>query len=1013
MAQNNTSKYETARRISNPPLSLRTTSPNEEFFTDSLLEGSKIPSPSPIKPSAGASARPRRAIGNTRTLKNAWEHSAKIRNRSTSTDFAFSNPSLLKLSPAQAQRRSTTPGRHRHGESTPSPPRPNTAGSLTGPFTDFSSPPKGLEDVYQRIADEENLAAQEGELSEEEGRPEDHQRHIRDRSRLDQMRKSASPTSLRGSRRSSPRTRSTANHVEEKGENKENVLDDGTAVSQPSGISFLENMTDQVLAAKLTPHTLDRARDRVRLERALQRDSPMFEKIRSSRDPLGEANFRRGNSQEDDASTNGSSGGSVHSGRLDAPLNVPRIWGSKAKPQKEWLKRIYSPNGGVNNEDSNTSQVDWTAAAADVPLPTTEDSSSARGASSTPTSVAPKRSLDRIKQWELNDFTAQSLQVSQSPPVRQRNTVLHDIRDREISSLERRAVTTNRLGEIRQRESHEHLSMPRPMSVGADQPVIEDIKRAAETASMTLDLKGPGEPIPDTPIVVYRAESMVNGNGNVNANGQMFDEKDKENRRPFHKREDSHDSLRRLARAFSQSPRPSSSEEDWALVAKDERADAPNGKSTVQPGGPIKALEVVDPADSTPQKPEQPSMAQTPLVVGAWQDTVLADTVNPEEQQTAEPKYLKTPHVTGGWIDTPLAAARRHAPVRTPTPVKEVDEDAVQKADDPSKELAEFPLEDQSRSVPQVKPDSPQQPNAALVPRSALGSLLDKAKVNRKAPLEDRNDTLNLGDATIDSLEDLLTLDNADMTALIRMGAQLEANDLQNEASPILGTETELLERLGTKLDRLRTNIHDARKGISKLEHQVSKADGQGEPGHPRSPSKGPCQTCGCPGGSLTPSQNPNWIPANTARKVYLALPIPRVLHDRQPDQWLPRPTLFGYLACFLAVWFLSEKATCAYYCHPLYAEFYNWPSEPEPMPGVALPTMLWRWVVRPWFGPILSILWPVIKAAGMMLGVWDGFAEDAMAKGSFAAGGAHVIGKAGSATGTGPDLSMMNDEYI
>ncbi|KAL9617791.1 MAG: hypothetical protein Q9160_007445 [Pyrenula sp. 1 TL-2023] len=1002
MAQNNASKYETARRISNPPLSLRTTSPNEEFFTDSLLEGSKIPSPSPIKTSAGATARPRRAIGNTRTLKDAWEHSAKIRNRSTSTDFALSNPSMLKLSPAQAQRRSTTPGRHRYSESTPSPPRPNTAGSLTGPFTDFSSPPKGLEDVYQRIADEENLAAQEGELSEEDGRPEENQRHRRDRSRLDQVRTSASSMSLRGSRRASPRTRSTVNDVEEKGENKENVLDDGTAASQPSDMSFLENLTDQVLAAKLTPHALDRAKDRARLERALQRDSPMFERIRSNRDPLGRTNLHPGNSQEEANSTNGSSGGSVSSGRLDAPLNVPRNWGNKAKPQKGWLKRIYSPNGSVTNEDSSTSQVDWTAAAADVPLPTAEDGSSARGASSTPTSIAPKRSLDRIRQWELNDFTAQSLQVSQSPPVRQRNTVLHDIRDREISSVEKRAVTTNRLGEIRRRESHEHLSVPRPISVGADQPVIEDIKRAEDIAPATLDLKGMGEPIPDTPIVIYRGQGMVNGS----ANGNTFNEKGKENRRPTHKREDSHDSLRRLARAFSQSPRPSSSEEDWSLVAKDEKADAPNGKSTAQPTTSSKALEQVDPADSTPQKPEQPTAARTPIVVGAWQDTLLSNTVKTEKQQAAEPQHLKTPHVTGGWIDTPLANARRHAPTRTRTPVEEADEDAVQKADDPLQELAKIPSEEQSCPVPQAQPDNSQGPSTALLPRSALESLLDRAKVNRQVPLEDRNDTLNLGDATIDSLEDLLTLDNADMTALIRMGAQLDASDLQNEASPVFGTETELLERLGTKLDRLRTNIHDARKGISKLEHQVSNANGQAESGAPRSPSKGPCQTCGCPSSSLTSPRNPALFPANTAQKVYLAFPIPRIMQDRKPNHWAPRLTLLGCLVCFLAVWFLSEKVTCAYYCHPLYAEFYSWPLEPEPMPGVALPTMLWRWVVRPWLRPILSILWPVIKAVGMMLGVWDGFADGPSVKGSF-------VGRASSAVGTGPDLSMMNDEYL
>lgn len=1003
MAQNTTSKYETARRISNPPLSLRTTPSNDEFLSDSLLNDSKIPSPSPTRSGAGATARPRRAIGNTRTLKDAWEHSGKAKFGYASNSQIVVNSSGLKPATTQTQRRSTTPGRNRPGKSTPSPPRPNTAGSISSPYSDFSSPPKGLEDVYQRIRDEENLAAQEGELSEEDGLLEDQQRNLRDRSRLERIRRSASPMSLRGSRQNSPRSLSAMRDVEE-ADNKENVLEAETALSQPSGMSFLESMTDQVLAAKLTPHTLDRARDKARLEKALRQDSPMFEKYRSSREPLVEGNIHRRNSQEEENSTNGSSNGSVNSGRLDAPLNVPRNWGSRAKSQKGWLKRVYNPNGSTNNDNADSSQIDWTAAAADVALPTVEDSSSARGTSSTPTSIAPKRSLDRIRQLELNDFTAQSLQVSQSPPVRQRNTALDEIREREISSLEKQAVTTNRLGELRQKESQEQIQIPRSMSVGADQPVANDIKRAEERVKKTMDLEGNGEAIPDTPIVIYRAQRT--------ANESSSDDAGKGNRHLNHTRESSNDSLRKLARAYSQSPRPSSSSEDWSLVEKDEKANAQGSKSANQFVYSQRASDNADSTEPVLKGQTLPPFAPTPVVTGAWQDTILTDDSKPETQQEAASKDLKTPRVTGAWIDTPLATNRKYAPLRSQTPVEEVDEEAA-KTTERSSTAPQDSLGVQSHPNLHHGHEASQQQNANTFPRSALGALLDKAKLNREASNEDRNDTLLLGDVTIDSLEDLLTLDNTDMTTLVRLGAQLEAGDRQNEDAPPLGTEAELLDRLGSKLDRLRTNIHDARKGISNLERQVSHGDGQGGTNGQRPLRIGPCQTCGCPGGS-TPTETRGWVPVNTPRKVYLTLPIPRVLNDRKSDQWLPRPTLLGFLALTITIWFLSEKFMCAYYCHPLYAEFYEWPSEPEPRPGVALPTMLWRWLIRPWLNPILSIFWPVIKAFGMMLGLWDGFVDDPRAKGPFAAGGGQLLGGGGGVdVGSGPELSMTNDEYI
>ena len=756
------------------PPSLRTSIPNGNSQEDSGIasDASNIPKPSPKTARPAPTARPRRAIGNTKTLKAAWDHSASARPRNGDASSAYHIDKTAL--PAQPRRESPAPLQQKHRGSTPSPPRPATGDSLASP--EYSSPPKGLEDTYQRIADEELLAAQEGAISDEEA-SDGASRYSRDHARVDRLRRS-SPGPLRNSRRNSPRPRSVIDLIQE-AESKENLLEGDTDATQASGMSFLENMTDQALAAKLTPHAIDRAKDRVRLERALQKDSPMFSKIRS-REPLTEENLQRGSGNEGGA-TNGSSADSISSSRRDAPLNVPRTWGSRAKPQNDWLKRIYSPSGSPNHD---TSHVDRPATADDVPFAQAPSSNH-----STPTSARSQTSLDQT--------------------------------------------------------------------------------------------------------------------GN--------------------------------------------------------------------------------------------SIAQTPAAPGAWTDTILPDTIKTLKQGTL-PKYLQTPHVTGGWIDTPLLAAKRPSSVPLQRPIAEEDEGAGTDA------AGEAEARSHSDSEA-VNPLSNQQ-KALDIPRSALDGLLEKAKRTR-AQSPERMDTFNMGDATLDSLEDLLTLDATEMTTLIRMSAQLDAKPPENAIS--IGTEGELLERLGTKLDRLRTNIHDARKGISKLEHQVSHSDGSIN-GDERPLRKGPCRTCGCPGGSTSTS---GWVPTNTASRVYLAVPLPRIFHDRQPSQWILRPTPLGYILLACGGWYCAEQLMCAYYCKPLYASFYHRPPEPEPFPGRALPTMLWRWFIRPWFWPLWTILWPFIKAFGMMLGVWDGFVDVPLGAGVESALGYSWERSREAKTGSGLDVSMMNDEFL
>jgi hypothetical protein len=410
--------------------------------------------------------------------------------------------------------------------------------------------------------------------------------------------------------------------------------------------------------------------------------------------------------------------------------------------------------------------------------------------------------------------------------------------------------------------------------------------------------------------------------------------------------------------------------------------------------------------EATPLGAKASSHVQTPVVTGAWTDTILPNTVKTAKRQNDPSRYTQTPHVNaGGWIDTPvLNNARRHSSAMAAVPMEEIPEGLTDGLDGKSSQPGFAPGH--------LRADVEEQ---AGMPKSALAGLLDKAK--RKLIAQDGeavregNDTLNLGDATIESLEDLLSLDNADMTALIRMGAELEAREqmLSGGRGASASAESELLERLGSKLNQLRINIHDARRGISKLEQQVSHSEGAGDPQPPEKASL--CQACGNVHAGLES------LRASHPSRVYLVVPLPRFFHDRREGHWLPQPTLLGWTMLAFSVWFLSESAMCDRYCHPLYAEYYEWPDEPEPRFGYALPTMLWRWSRIRDFGPVLlGPLWTLLVAFvrlwGQVLGLTDGFV-DAMPAMPSTAPKPIASDERIANTKWGPDLTMMDDEYL
>ena len=622
------------RRADSPALSVSKNLTTDDFFTDSVLDKSKIPSPSPTKPAAGAptTSRPRRALGDSRTLKAAWDATGRLQNNSTSNEVPRPRLPHPQPAPVQTQKLSPRPSRPNLPQPALSPESTEHIPDLASP-TSESSPPTGLTDVYQRIADEEDLAAQEGDLLEHEeftaeslpGATAGNAFLKNDRARLERMRLSQSPVTLRDSRHGNPQFKLH-------GSDKENChTDEMTGLSAASGFSFLQSITDRDLAEKLTPHTIDHAKDRARLDRAIQKDSPIaFSKaILKSRSGLTAENLKslysNGLRLEDEQHETASSGGSAATERSEPPPNVPRSWGTKGKVGREWLRksRTREENPGADVKQSavpESSQIDWGAAAANMPLPSVErNTSSIRSQSEqlTPVALHEQRSLDRVRQWELNDFTGHSLQMSDSPAVKVRTIVLDQIREKEIETLEKRAVTTNRLGELRKQDSREQLpKSSRSPGVGVDE--VQNHKgNGTLDGSAAAHVDAAGEPIPGTPIVIYRNSRDHANNADAKQEVPL----------PIHERKDSRNNLQRLARVMSDSPQPSPSPEDWSIIAKEEVLRPASASPTLENFKPRivmddsrKSSKQVVNVGATPQREEAADLAKTPLVTGAWTD---------------------------------------------------------------------------------------------------------------------------------------------------------------------------------------------------------------------------------------------------------------------------------------------------------------------------------------------------------------------------------------------------------
>ena len=499
-------------------------------------------------------------------------------------------------------------------------------------------------------------------------------------------------------------------------------------------------------------------------------------------------------------------------------------------------------------KSKHESIIDWQMAASSTPLPVVESDSfkpeeygEAMPREPTPQPASrPKSSFDLARKWELNEGdSVQSLQQSTTPKVRVRGAAIDAIREREIQSLARSALTTNRLGELKEQRSLDRIGKRSASQAVRDAGGEQDSEAPApreepaaveQTQNTSEDENGKkpqihvealledsnGTPIPESPVVVFKDRPQ----SPESADSQRSDFHSRRSRaRPG----DTRDVLRKLARMTSQSPEPA-------------RVDTHFKHESVSTD------QLDKPADGPFSKQPEPKASDLERNASDSKDQV--ETLRQIDSTPLPPKpaaYLKTPLVTGAWIETPIPKSTR----QTAREDDAVDPIAVQK----SQEVVDNALFDlgmgnlaKRPSIIQepTEPHIPLEETAPRLPKSALAAIIERAKSHKgRQPNADNSETLQLDDSTIASLEDLLASSNDEAPAS-SPPTPSESHNLptpppstthkasspkRNHPKKDIETEVQSYARLASRLTHLRSSISEAKQDVGSLQKRLRKPD--------------------------------------------------------------------------------------------------------------------------------------------------------------------------------------------
>lgn len=833
-----------------------------------------------------------------------------------------------------------------------------------------SSPPRGLREAYERIVDEEMLAAEESAIDDAGNDQDDASNEwsgpIRpaEEEPLDQrpleseeVRRSASSSSLKRPHRSSAHSRLHGHRKAANSEDlglEESTIDSGSiSGSTLSGLSSLENGTDDSFVRTLAKHR----RDQQRINGALKGDGPVFSRAQHADRGLMHDGLRQRDKLDEIMATEkqlAAESGHEVSDVSDLPVHVPRAWGRKSRQRPDWRDRDRRKRGDgsllrsstperaeiskpekkrINDRDE--SMVDWVAAAADTPLPSVEDEVAIEARTASQSRRQSKSTEGAAPPGLDDEFAPRSLQISTSPIIRAKLSALERIREREIDALKGRAVTTNRLGQIHEKTSKENLKPRQDVeqtNTAQEQAGLDgetrshiSVKDSSQRDQPTItrdddETEAPSEHNEQLGAIPRSYERAQDSARQTQASATQPKDLRKERIADSgrDKQADTQDLLRQLARATSNSPSPSPTLEATrtallqpavndskpyvavpVTVSLDKSAEIPQGSAAIsRPSGADKGMrhEVAD-ENPTPRVEKARRLDATPaLTIGGWVDTPAVNGYGESfDGNTSKKGESASLSIRDLIRATDFSTLRRRTSRET------------NHKHDPTKDDDE----DRNRRYRRAR-------RASTIPPSGF----------RKRELTYPGETMDGGDSTIDSLDRLLADETLDFTATSLFGPHPPLGSNQAK-DPIEDRDKTLdmisrkdrleeqglaYERMNQRVQSLLLSIRDAKQGIEMLESKVG-----GKLDRPY----WACPDCGhfVAVGSGNGHEHPNLLHDGRHRRpsVFRWLPtwlglhrlkLPALYHRRPEPDGKIRLTWLGLFALVSSLYVLAEYIT-------------------------------------------------------------------------------------------------------
>ncbi|KAH7380102.1 hypothetical protein BKA66DRAFT_420068 [Pyrenochaeta sp. MPI-SDFR-AT-0127] len=733
---------------------------------------------------------------------------------------------------------------------------------------------------------------------------------------------------------------------------------------------------------------IQNARDERRLNEALHGRVHAFRKARTHpRVGLTIDNLERNN-----ARNNTSVGANTHvkfesppssngSARSDPAIHAPPGWGRKSRLNRNWMRTItyeeeqqqqtpIPADGTMNGQIHPYQQYADDAHDANIPRRSVEDSPLSHKSSIHGT---PRN--DRSADWDLT-FELNEASMIASTPYIPRNTALDDIRQREIESLRDQGVTTARLDRV-QEGSPEQTHRPQSSSAKSTNTVHGTSSTEQETPGPTSPQQrlrtrtnswqsiGKSKPVTgigkeNSPFALYKsAESIDTVEHDLRVHSETNLTK------PIrHRRADSQDLLRRLARASNTpspgrvvAPRPQTAPQNSSLepmTANTPPVSSENKDQTVE-GVPIpenmvnpvgqKAIEEQTKQHESKQRSENESIHEL-IPASSPKDDDVDVTPMPHPRSKLDPK---TPVVTGAWVDTPGPRTARRSSSISRSPPRSSEKSKLQES---KQEKGKSPKK--ANVTPfnkQALGDVPAEAVQPSLPSSALQALVQEARSN------DRRQSADFGDSTINSLEELISplpgSANGEIDEDTLQGLPLPTGTPRSEAERQRQQELLHLHRMNDRLRAARTSIRDASRGMKRVEDRVEHAEDGGTSGGKVQLAYRECPCVTNDGHQLSLRK---WFKSlfwqqriKTARQV-----------SNSPWQFwggFTALTIFGF---FLFTWWVSEEIACGMYCQPKYAQSSPYPFAVKinaPQYPFVIPTLIFRKFIKDWWIPLSSFV--------------------------------------------------------